>query len=193
MRRYSIIAAVLLSLALTGTARSQAVPGSVNFRYSAQISNSPPGSCGCFALQGAAADATWGNVGPAGGARFSLAVDAGVEHTGHVGDAPYGLTLTTLTAGPRMHLPGQRVHIFGQVLLGWAHGADSEFPHNNSLESSANSFALDLGGGIDLASHSRISLRVLQLDYVRTGFPNTSSNWQSNFRLGAGVTLHFPR
>lgn len=190
MQKWSITTVALLSLGLASAARSQVIPGSVNVRYSQQVSNTPPGGgCGCFTLEGAAADADWGHTGP--GAGLSLAADVGVEHTGSVGSAPYGLTLTTLTAGPRFWLPGDRLRIFGQVLLGFAHGSNSEFPENNTLVPSANSFALDLGGGADRSINHRFSVRLLQLDYLRTSLPNTSSNWQNNLRIGIGLTLHF--
>jgi peptidoglycan-associated lipoprotein len=186
-------AIALLSLALASSACAQVVPGAVNFRYSAQVSNAPAGNCGCFVLEGAAADADWriAGLGAAHGMSFSFAADVGVEHTGAVADAPYGLTLTTLAAGPRLWLPAHKARIFGQALLGFAHGSNSEFPQNNTLVPSANSFALDLGGGADYAISKRFAVRVLQLDYLRTSLPNISTNWQNNLRLGAGVTLHF--
>ncbi len=195
MRKGLISAIALLSLGLTAAARSQVVPGEVNVRYSEQISNAPPGNCGCFGLEGAAVDAAWGasGVGIARGAAFALAVDAGVEHAGSVGSAPYGLTLTTVTAGPRFWLPGGKLRIFGQVLLGVAHGSDSEFPHNNSLVPSASSFALDAGGGAERFIGQRFSIRLLQMDYVWTSLPNTTSDYQNNLRIGAGITLHFGR
>jgi hypothetical protein len=195
MRKGLILAIALLSFGLTAVARSQVLPGEVNIRYSEQISNAPPGNCGCFELEGAAVDAAWGasSVGIAHGAGFALAVDAGVEHTGSVGSAPYGLTLTTVTAGPRFWLPGGKLRIFGQVLLGVAHGSNSEFPHNNSLVPSASSFALDAGGGVERFINRLISIRLLQMDYLRTSLPNTTSNYQNNLRIGAGISLHFGR
>lgn len=192
MQKCAMAAIAMLSLALASSARAQAVPGTVNFRFSEQISNAPAGNCGCFGLEGAAADADWRLAG-FGAAHLSLVADVGVEHTGAVTNAPYGLTLTTLTAGPRLWLPDRKLHIFGQVLFGFGHGSNSEFPENNTLVSSANSFALDVGGGADYAIGKRFAVRVLQLDYLRTSLPNASNNWQDNLRVGAGLTLHFAR
>ncbi len=192
MQKCSMTAIALLSLALASSACAQAVPGTVNFRFSEQISNAPAGNCGCFGLEGAAVDADGriAGAGAAHGKMFSLAADGGVEHTGAVADAPYGLTLTTLTAGPRLWLPAHKMRVFGQALLGFAHGSNSEFPQNNTLVPSANSFALDLGGGADYPISKRFAVRVLQLDYLRTSLPNISTNWQNNLRLGVGITLH---
>jgi peptidoglycan-associated lipoprotein len=191
MQKCSIFAIALLGLALANAARSQAIPGTVNLRFSAQISNASAGTCGCFAMEGGAADASWSLMGSsaAHGVGLSLAADVGLDHTGTVNSSPYGLTLTTLTAGPRLWIPVPKLHIFGQALFGFAHGSNSQFPHNNSFVPSANSFALDLGGGADYALGKRFAVRVLQLDYLRTSLPNNSTDWQNNLRIGAGLTV----
>jgi len=182
----------LLCLALVTAARAQLLPRDAGLRYSEQVSNSPAGSCGCFTLQGGAADAAW-NLGHLSSAlHLRLAADVGVEHTGNVNNAGYGLTLSTFTAGPRFNLPGNKVKPFAQALFGLAHGSGSEFPHSgNILTTSANSFALDLGAGADIPVNKRLSVRILQLDYLRTALPNNSNNWQNNLRVGAGLTLRF--
>jgi opacity protein-like surface antigen len=194
MQKTRIVLAALLCLAPVCAAQSRAIPKAVNFRYSAQLSNSPPGTCGCFALQGFAADSYWkfANVSDSHGLGVGLAADVGVEHTRSVGSADYGMTLTTLGAGPRLTLPGHRLQSFTQVLIGLAHGSNSVFPVGNSVVSSASSIAFDVGGGADYAVTERVTLRPLQVDYLRIALPNTNSNWQSNLRIGAGITLHFP-
>jgi len=193
MQKAALTIAALLAMALAHAARAQAIPGSVNVRFSEQLSNAPAGSCGCFGLEGAAGDLAWNLVGLGGrsGVGLGIAADVGVEHTGSVNGAPYGLTLTTFVVGPRVRFPILKLHSFGQALFGFAHGADSQFPQNNALVSSANSFAFDLGGGADYALDKRVSVRVLQLDYLRTSLPNITTNWQNNLRIGAGLTLHF--
>jgi hypothetical protein len=98
MQKTRIVLASLLCLAPLCAAQSGAIPKAVNFRYSAQLSNSPAGTCGCFALQGFAADSYWKFVKVSGshGMGLGLAADVGVEHTSSVGSANYGLTLTML-------------------------------------------------------------------------------------------------
>jgi hypothetical protein len=191
MRKAEAVFAVLFLLGPLCVAQSLGIPQTVNVRYSAQISNSPAGSCGCFALQGVSGDAYWHLLKAGSVAGLGLAADAGTEHTNAVGSANYGLTLTTLTAGPRAQFSLHRVQIFGQSLFGFAHGSGSQFPRGNSLVPSANSFALDLGGAADYLIDRRFSLRLAQLDYLRTALPNTTTNWQNNLRIGAGVTFHF--
>lgn len=191
MQKARTILAALLCLPALCAAQSHGIPQTVNLRYSAQISNVSPGSCGCFTLQGVAGDAYWGLRTFHAPVGLGLAADAGVEHAGTVGNANYGLTLTTVTAGPRFTLPAHRMQIFGQALFGFAHGSGSQFPQGNTLVPSANSFAYELGGAVDYAINNRLSLRVAQLDFLRTGLPNTTNNWQNNLRAGAGLTMHF--
>jgi opacity protein-like surface antigen len=194
MQKMCITFVAFLCLVLASSAQTQAIPKTVDFRYSEQVSNASAGTCGCFALQGAAGDLYWNIRQFAGnhGMGLGLAADIGVEHTGNENDAGYGLTLTTFTAGPRFVLShARKLQPFAQALFGLAHGSGSQFPQGDSLESSANSFALDLGAGADYSLNKRISVRILQLDYLRTALPNNSNDWQNNLRVGAGLTLHF--
>lgn len=171
-------------------AQVRGVPQTLNLRYSAQISNSPAGSCGCFTMSGFAADANWPLLKAGSSVALGIAADVAVQHTGSLGNANYGLTLTTLAAGPRIAFPIQRVGFFGQSLFGFAHGSNSGFPQGNSLVPSASSFALDFGGAVDYPINTRLSWRIAQLDYVRTELPNATNNWQNNMRVGAGLTFH---
>jgi hypothetical protein len=188
----------LLFLALIGSAQAQIIPHDAGIRYSEEISNvivGTTGSCGCFALEGVAADANW-KLGPlARMLHLSLAADAGVESTSNANGAGYGLTLTTFTAGPRFTLPAVRkTQVFAQALAGVAHGSNSNFPQGVGVVSqTANSYALDFGGGVDHQLNKRLSLRLLQLDFLRTAFPNNSNNWQNNLRISAGITLRIGR
>jgi opacity protein-like surface antigen len=183
-----------LCFVLASIAQSQSLPRDIGVRYSEQVSNGPAGTCGCFTLGGAAADLNWGVKHFKAGKidYLGLVADAGVEHTGNVNGAGYGLTLTTATFGPRVVLrPIGKVRPFAQTLFGLAHGTGSQFPQNGSLVPSATSFALNLGAGADYSLNKRISVRLLQLDYLRTALPNNSTNWQNNFGIGAGFALHF--
>jgi len=53
---------------------------------------------------------------------------------------------------------------------------------------SQNSFAMALGGGVDVKVGPHMAVRAVQLDYVRTGF---FGNGQNNTRLSLGVVLRF--
>jgi peptidoglycan-associated lipoprotein len=190
----ALAAVLLLLLAQPAWAQwAQAAPGTVNLRFDEQISSGPAGLCGCFGLEGVAADAGWRLPAVRMGTRIDagLAADFGVVHTGNEDGTPYGLTLTTLAAGPRFNLAAQRLAPFVQALFGFAHGSGSAFPQGNSLTASASSFALDIGGGADYPLRERLSVRLLQLDYLRTWLPNSRTDWQNNLRIGVGITLRF--
>ena len=194
MQKVSITLVAFLCLIPASTAQSQGVPAEVNLRYSEQVSNGPTGTCGCFGMTGGAGDIYWNLRHYTEGkpASAGIVVDVGTEHTGNVNGTGYGLTLTTVAAGPRFALlPFHRVHLFGQVIAGLAHGSGSQFPQANSLVASANSFAVDFGAGADYAINKRISMRFLQVNYLRTSLPNNVNDWQNNLRIGAGITLHF--
>ena len=193
MKKTAISLLALLCMALARGAQAQIIPGTANLRFSEQVSNAPAGTCGCFGLEGFAGDAAWNlfSLGTGHSTGLGIAGDFGVVHTGQVNGGNYGLTLTTLTAGPRLRLPGKRLQTFGQALFGVAHGSDSQFPTGNTLVSSASSFAMDFGGGADYSINQRFSLRALQLDYLRTNLPNITSGWQNSLRIGVGVTVRF--
>ena len=196
MRKTASKLVALFCLAVTGSAFAQDAPGSVNLRFTEQISNAPAGTCGCFGLAGGSGDVAWYFTPPGGSLHHGLAIgaaaDFGSVHTSQINGAAYGLTLTTVMGGPRLRLPARhRLQPFVQALFGFAHGSGSEFPSGNTLVPSANSFALDLGGAVDYSIRKSVSMRVLQLDYLRTSLPNVSNNWQNNLRIGVGATLRF--
>jgi hypothetical protein len=183
-----------LLLALPCAAQTKLIPAEADLRFSEQISNASSGKCGCFAMEGAAGDFAWTlhRYGIEHVAHLSAVADASVEHTGSVNGAPYGLTLTTVGAGPRIAVPAFKSIVFAQSLFGFTHGSGSEFPEGNGLVSSANSFAVNLGSGIDYPLIKPLSLRLLQVEYLRTSLPNNANGWQNNLRLSAGLTVRFP-
>jgi hypothetical protein len=111
------------------------------------------------------------------------------------------LSKITFLAGPRYtgtlhtwkHGSGKShtLEIFGEGLLGDAHAFNSAIPTLAGLNSSADVFAVQAGGGLNLALCHRWGLRLLQADYVRTALPNNSSNSQNDLRLAFGATYHF--
>jgi hypothetical protein len=97
------------------------------------------------------------------------------------------------TFGPRyLWSPAHhRCSFFGHALVGEANGFDSVFPGVGSATSSANSLALQVGGGLDLAIKHRLLLRAFEADWLRTELPNADTNVQNNIRLAAGVVVRF--
>lgn len=105
-----------------------------------------------------------------------------------------GLDLVTATFGPRYtcQLPHRPWQIYAEALGGEANGLHSVFTARTGAIDSANSVALNLGGGINLQlKNKRYAVRVLEASWLRTQLPNSTSNVQSHLRLGAGMILHF--
>jgi outer membrane immunogenic protein len=170
------------------------VSADVAITFAAERAQIAPGTCGCFWLEGGGADAAltfWKGF----GAAAALSGDQASNY------AP-GLDLSRIafTAGPRYSyiLPARgadvvskpRLQIFGEALFGGVHAFDGAFPRGSSLSTSAGSFALQTGGGINLFFSKRFAVRLLEVDYVRTALPNNYSNSQNDLRLGFGITWH---
>jgi hypothetical protein len=120
-------------------------------------------------------------------------------HTGAAGNSSLGLSLITATFGPRYTLnlrsnsPGKKsFHVFGQTLIGPAWGFDSYFPSSSGAVTQDTSFALQIGGGLDIGVSRHIAIRAFQGDWLRTQFPNGTTNVQNSLRLGAGIVFRMP-
>lgn len=105
------------------------------------------------------------------------------------------LTTVTTTFGPRYTWSPKRrtLAIFGQGLIGEAHGLDSVFPSVTGATTDFDTFALQIGGGVDLRLWHRFAVRPIQVDWLRTQFPNGTTNVQNNLHLGAGIVFRFPQ
>src|ERR1700733_3713522 len=124
-----------------------------------------------------------------------LGVEADVSgfHAENANNAGGGLDMVTTTFGPRYSwTPAHhRYSFFGHALAGEANGFDSIFPAASAASSSANSLALQIGGGMNLAVKHRLLLRVFEADWLRTQLTNADTNVQNNIRLAAGVVVRF--
>ncbi|HEV2615928.1 MAG TPA: hypothetical protein VGU63_04875 [Candidatus Acidoferrales bacterium] len=88
-------------------------------------------------------------------------------------------SMNTFLFGPQVSLPAP-VSPFVHALFGAA--------RVSSAGSNSTSFASAVGGGIDIHPIPLIGLRLIQADYLNTHFGNTRQN---DFRLSAGIVLHF--
>ena len=157
------------------------------FTYSPQFSNLVNGSN--FWLQGGALDLS---------AEFyhglSIVANIATEHASNISSSSVNLTTVTTTFGPRYTwTPKNKLAVFGHGLIGEAFGLDSVFPSLRSAETDFNTLALQVGGGIDLRLSKHFGLRAVQADWVRTQFPNSTTNVQNNLRLGAGIVFRLQR
>jgi outer membrane protein OmpA-like peptidoglycan-associated protein len=122
---------------------------------------------------------------------FAIAGEFTGGHSSNISPLEQGLTLTTFTAGPRFSHGFHRFTPFGEVLVGGAHGSNSYFPSTASSNPSASTFAVSTGGGLDIGLTPRFSIRALDLQYLRTSFPNGVNNEQNQLMIGAGLVIKF--
>jgi outer membrane protein OmpA-like peptidoglycan-associated protein/opacity protein-like surface antigen len=189
------IAAIVL-IALSGAAFGQATSDFKNdtpmFNLSAGYertqANAPPGACQCFSANGGYVSGSFFFSNHLSvGARFSGATSSNISSLGQ------NLNLYTIVGGPKLSFPGHRISPYVHVLFGEAHATNSYFPTATSYTTTATSFALAPGGGIDLNLSSHWSVRLVEAEYLRTGFPNGSTNTQNQLQIGAGLVYKFRR
>jgi outer membrane protein OmpA-like peptidoglycan-associated protein len=168
-----------------------AVSTDLGITFATERSQLVPGDC-CFWFKGGGADVSF-NFWKGWGIAATLTGD----HAGNVSSSGVDVNKIGYMAGPRYTWTAwsganeHRLTIFGQALFGGAHGFDGVYPSSNKVSSSANSFALQAGGGLNYYFTRHWGVRPLEVDYVRTEFPNGADDVQNDLRLAFGVTYHF--
>jgi len=111
------------------------------------------------------------------------------DFDGNYGTLDGGKThVHTFVFGPQVSLPA-KVSPFAHAFFGVA--KESQDPTTNPAFSnlgSDTSFATALGAGIDVKAARFLSIRLLQVDYLRTHLHGTTQNQP---RVSAGIVLHF--
>lgn len=115
------------------------------------------------------------------------------DFSGHYGNIPVTTGVNAdfnthlFTVGPRFAYRNfERVTPFGHVLFG-AVRQDADFLTSTGRVSFNDStFAMVVGGGVDLKITDNIAFRLFQTDYVLTRFNDDN---QSNFRASTGVVI----
>ena len=175
--------------AQTSPAQTTGPAPQLALQYTYLRSNAPVGQCTCFSPEGGSASISL----PLPGRHFSLAGDVTAGHTSGISNGNYDLTLTVFTAGLRI-TPGfkiGRLVPYGQILAGGAHAGGSLVTGNTPANNSSVVFASNAGGGLDLALHpeNRVSLRLVEADYLVTLFRNGQNDHQNNLRISAGIVI----
>lgn len=190
-----IAAAFLLASLSAPLAIAQARPSgadwsapryTVSVGYSKVRTNAPPSACNCFGADGGYAAAAY-SLFP----WLRIAGEVTGSHANHISPLGQNLTLLTYTAGPQIVLPFGRFEVFGHGLFGGAHGSDSYFPSGTTATTSATSFAIVAGGGLDIGLTRHFGVRAAQVEYLRTTFPNASNNEQNHTIYSAGLLMRF--
>jgi peptidoglycan-associated lipoprotein len=129
---------------------------------------------------------------------FGLAANATGTQIDSSDNHGIGLSLVTVTFGPRYTwyhpIGAEKKHslaIYGQGLLGQGWGFNSYFPSPTGVQTDSIALALQVGGGVDVGLSRHFGIRAFQADWVRTQFPNATTDVQNTLRLAAGVVFRF--
>lgn len=154
--------------------------------YANQYSNLVRG--GNFWLQGGTAELSAGLY-----RGFGVVANVSGTRIENINGSGRDLTMITTAFGPRYtwETNSRKIAVFGETLIGESHGANSAFPTIRGFQTDSNSFALLLGGGIDLRLSRHFAVRPFQAEWLRTQFPNGTTNVQNNLRLESGIVLRF--
>ena len=120
---------------------------------------------------------------------FGLVADVGGQYT-RLDDQGFTETIHShsFLFGPKFSLRRKRVVPFAHALFGVAKLKTETNEFGPLLSFSDTSFALALGGGLDVRVNDRFAIRVVQIDYLRTSFFGGSQN---KGRIAAGIVLRF--
>jgi hypothetical protein len=166
------------------------LPFEIEGGYTFLMANQPPGSCGCFGMQGGNGTFAWA-IKDRG---FAAVGDVAVVNAGAIASTGYDLTVVAVTGGLRYRVPVKKMRIqpYGQALFGIAHasGTGAQYPNPEAKNASA-AFAMNAGGGVDVPVSPRFSVRVVEADLLMTNFDNLASGRQYNLRLSVGAVFHF--
>lgn len=193
IRNFATTILLLVLTAATGAAQRTTVdlePETPRFDlaggYNLVHANAPPGSCGCFTMNGAfvSADVNLSD-------RLSVVGEVTGGDAKTISALGQNLTLSTFTAGPRLVWPYHRFEPIGEFLLGVARGTGSYFPSATSNSGSATSFAFSTGGGVDFTVTPRIALRAVDIRYLQTNFPNSADGSQHQLQIETGFVFRF--
>jgi hypothetical protein len=121
------------------------------------------------------------------------------DHAGTNTTSGVPLNLVTAVFGLRYKIEshGGRYAVFGEGLAGQSIGFHSLFSlgsgpvgsANAGTTSTSNALAVEAGGCLDVRLTHRWGIRAFHARYLRTEFPNTTTNVQNSFNIGAGVML----
>lgn len=163
--------------------------------YSPERGKIVDASCKCFWLEGGGADAAL---------TFYRGLGVAASFTGQHASALTGgsnLGKMDYLFGPRytFHTSGKTeggrysTRMFGEALFGGVHAFDGTFPAPIQAATTANSFAYQLGGGLDLSLARGLGIRIFEVSFWHSSLPNNGSDTQDDLRLGFGVSYRIER
>ncbi len=98
----------------------------------------------------------------------------------------------TFLFGPQFYVRGGRVMLFARSMAGIARGNQSAEILGRKLFEPQNAFAFASGAGLDVKLSARVSIRVIQGDYIMSRLAQVSgmgNDTQHNFRFSTGIVF----
>ena len=186
MRKLVCLVGLLLLVSLPAAAQEARTTTDLSFGYSYIRANPATTGFPSFNSNGGTVSLA---INPA--RWFGVAGEFGDYHVGQIGSANVDSSFLTYMVGPQVYLHGHgRFTPFVQGLVGGAHSNGTAF----GVPGSRNSFAMALGGGLDVPFRKHVSLRLGPVDYLLTDFRETapgSQKVQNNLRVSGGVRWRF--
>ncbi len=196
MRTVLLLAALLFGIPVSVAAQSSFAAQARTFfatnkpdlalTYQYMRSNTQPGECGCFSLNGSGLSASWG-VRP--GLAAVVEGDVGVATNGP--GTGNSITLASGVAGVRYRLPvqphGHRApQFFVESMAGGGHAGGGIAGAGDG----SAAFVGRAGGGFDEVVAEPFALR-FEADYEPTTFANNTNNHQNNLLIAVGIVFHW--
>ena len=187
----AVLLGVVPMAAQSPTAANATPKVEVSFGYDYVRARTVPATGCCFNMHGGSA-----SVAASVNKWLSVAGDFGGYHTGNVRTSSDTLTVFSYTFGPRISLRrSERFTPFVQGLFGGGHAGGTlytrTFRQGSAPPSARNSFAMVLGGGLDVNVNRHFAVRAFQADWFFTTFPNGATDHQHNLRVTTGVLFRF--
>lgn len=122
---------------------------------------------------------------------IGLVAEFGGSNVSTLNGLPASGQLYSYMGGPRISFRHGPLQPYIQGLFGGAHITSSLQTALGST--SANSFAMAVGGGLDLKMSRHFAVRLAQVDYFMTNLTNPASVrfTQNNFRYSGGIVFRF--
>lgn len=113
-------------------------------------------------------------------------------HTSNMDGTGVGLDLVTVTFGPRLTWSphGERFRCYGEASGGPSKGFNSEFPTGSGVDSTSHSGAFLMAGGANYGLSKRVAVRLFDVHWMRTYFPNATTGVQNTLVAGTGIVFH---
>lgn len=158
MRRLFFAAALVALAAVGAAAQEEATPKAEVF--------------GGYAYGGSGSHGWDGSVAFNANRWLGVVAEVGGQYTSiDTPDSSERIRTHTFLFGPRFNARrGRHVTPFAHALFGAAHNDARAREAGLDLHFTDNSFALALGGGLDVRLSRRVAVRAFQLDYLRTSF-----------------------